>query len=368
MPRQHFLPGEDPGVVYRDGPVTVKHRSDGLPISSSSQPAIMAAMLEQLDLYPGQRVLEIGTGSGYNAALIAQLVGDEGAVTSVDIDQDLIENAGRHLAAAGYDQVSVVCADGGYGLPEHGPYDRIIATVGAWDLARAWLDHLAPDGRLVVPLSLRGAQRSVAFDRADGHLASASVRDCGFMRLRGTFAGPDISTALGADVFLQTDDDRSVDTDGLRAALAGPGSDLTSDISISTAEAFGGFRLWLALYESDTADLAAFGAAAKQATIPALMTLPGQAATVAVFDEQSLAALVQPQAGNAGSFPVTARGFGSNGGLLAERLIDHARRWDDAGRPATHNLHIDAYPVQASIDTAAAIIDRPNTRLALTWL
>ena len=85
----------------------------------------------------------------------------------------------------------VVCADGADGYSPEAPYDRIIATVGVWDLAPSWLDQLASGGRLVVPLDLHGAQVSVAFEREDGHWASRSVVPCGFMRLRGALAGPE---------------------------------------------------------------------------------------------------------------------------------------------------------------------------------
>ena len=79
-----------------------KRDEDGQPISSSSQPAIMAIMLDQLGLAPGQRVLEIGAGTGYNAALISHIVGAEGQVTSVDIDPELVGPAREHLASAGF--------------------------------------------------------------------------------------------------------------------------------------------------------------------------------------------------------------------------------------------------------------------------
>jgi protein-L-isoaspartate(D-aspartate) O-methyltransferase len=108
-------------------------------------------MLEQADLHPGMRVLEIGSG-GYNAALIAELVGTEGAVTTVDIDPDVVDRARRYLEAAGYSQVTVVLADTANGVPERAPFDRIIVTAGVWDLPSAWADQLAVGGRLVVPL------------------------------------------------------------------------------------------------------------------------------------------------------------------------------------------------------------------------
>ena len=100
VPRHLFLPGVPLDEVYRDGSVSIKQR-DGVSISSSSQPSMMAIMLEQLDLQPGQRVLEIGTGTGYNAALMAQMVGATGHVVTIDLDADLVDHARAHLAAAG---------------------------------------------------------------------------------------------------------------------------------------------------------------------------------------------------------------------------------------------------------------------------
>jgi protein-L-isoaspartate(D-aspartate) O-methyltransferase len=128
--------------VYTDRAFPTKH-ADGRPISSSSQPAIMAIMLEQLALEPGQRVLEVGAGTGYNAALIAQIVGQGGQVVTIDIDEDLVSAARQHLAAAGFDRIHVRCSDGGYGYPEGAPFDRIILTASAWDISRACLSPTA---------------------------------------------------------------------------------------------------------------------------------------------------------------------------------------------------------------------------------
>src|SRR5207302_7365530 len=101
--RRHlFLPHLPPEEAYLDDAIVTKRDADGQPISSSSQPAIMAIMLDQLDLAAGQRVLEIGAGTGYNAALIRHIVGPSGAVVSVDIEHDLVERAREHLASTGY--------------------------------------------------------------------------------------------------------------------------------------------------------------------------------------------------------------------------------------------------------------------------
>jgi protein-L-isoaspartate(D-aspartate) O-methyltransferase len=109
-------------------------------------------MLGQLDPQPGDRVLEIGAGTGYNAALLAELVSDTGSVTTVDIHPDVTDHARHALAETGYDRVRVVTGDGALGEPDHAPYDKIIVTVGPWDLPPAWFDQLAPGGTLVVPL------------------------------------------------------------------------------------------------------------------------------------------------------------------------------------------------------------------------
>src|SRR5271169_2137565 len=115
VPRHLFLPEQRPEAAYRDEAIVTKRDEAGQPISSSSQPAIMAIMLDQLDLALGQRVLEIGAGTGYNAALMAHIVGPAGAVVSVDIDADLARQARDHLVSAGYPDVTVVAADGAEG-------------------------------------------------------------------------------------------------------------------------------------------------------------------------------------------------------------------------------------------------------------
>jgi protein-L-isoaspartate(D-aspartate) O-methyltransferase len=167
VPRHLFLPHVPPDSAYRDDAIVTKRDADGQPISSSSQPAIMAIMLDQLALAPGLRVLEIGAGTGYNAALMKHIVGPSGTVVSVDIDADVAGQARDHLAAAGYPDVTVAAVDGAEGYPQAAPYDRVIATVGVADLAPSWLEQLDPAGRIVVPFDVRGTQLAVAFERAD---------------------------------------------------------------------------------------------------------------------------------------------------------------------------------------------------------
>jgi protein-L-isoaspartate(D-aspartate) O-methyltransferase len=148
VPRHLFAPGVPWETAYTNDTVVTKRDEHGIALSSVSAPWLQAMMLEQAQLAPGMRVLEIGSG-GYNAALIAELVGEEGEVTTVDIDSDVADRARRCLAVAGYRWVNVVLADAEGGIPDHAPYDRIIVTVGAWDIPPAWVDQLAEGGRLV---------------------------------------------------------------------------------------------------------------------------------------------------------------------------------------------------------------------------
>lgn len=372
VPRHLFLPGVPVSGAYADDAIVTKWAPDGRPISSSSQPAIMAAMLEQLDVRPGQRVLEIGAGTGYNAALLAHLTGEGGAVTTVDIDAELVEQAGRHLAAAGFEEIKVVCADGAGGCTEGAPYDRIILTASAQDLAPAWLDQLADGGRLVLPLSLRGVQGSVAFERDGDHLISLSWVDCGFMPLRGARAGPDSVRVLGDDpgIFLDLEDDRTVATAALCAALREPGEALLTGITVTLAEVMGGMGLWLALHDADVGRLTALGAAVDRGLVPALLTFPGMATTVVLVGTEALAALVRPVAGlgRTDSFKMAVRAYGSGGDSLAKRLSGLVRGWDVCGRPATASLSIRAYPrAKFSGESGPIVIDKEHTRFVVDW-
>ncbi len=156
-------------------------------------------MLQQLDVRPGHRVLEIGAGTGYNAALLARLAGPEGEVTTVDIDEDVAECPRRNLAAAGYGGVRMICGDGEDGYSAAAPFDRIIVTAGAWDIPPAWLEQLAPGGRIVVPLRLRGLTRSVALERHEACWLSRSTEYCGFIPLRGAGHQPERNIRLNED-------------------------------------------------------------------------------------------------------------------------------------------------------------------------
>ncbi len=261
LPRHLFVPGVPLEQVYADEVIPTKFEGNRS-ISSSSQPAIMAVMLEQLDPRPGQRVLEIGAGTGYNAALLAHIVGPDGYVTTVDIDDDIVESARAHLAAAGFgpNRVRVVRADGVLGYPEGAPYDRIILTVNAEDIAPAWREQLRPGlgARLVLPLTIRdGIQAAVAFEpgaaAGSGPLVGVSTALCSFMPLRGSLTGTWMEAPLPSDpdlsLGLDGERDQSIDMVALDAWLHGPSQDLPTGVRATSREVLSSLGLWLAIHE-----------------------------------------------------------------------------------------------------------------------
>ncbi|MFE5815623.1 methyltransferase domain-containing protein [Streptomyces sp. NPDC056479] len=137
--------------AYADTPLATRLR-DGELLSSSSQPSLMAMMLVALEVAEGDRVLEIGAGTGYNAALLAHRLGDDDLVTTVDLEPEITESARRHLEAAGH-RPAVVTGDGARGVPERAPFDRIIATCTLPSIPRAWLAQCRPGARVLTPLA-----------------------------------------------------------------------------------------------------------------------------------------------------------------------------------------------------------------------
>jgi protein-L-isoaspartate(D-aspartate) O-methyltransferase len=179
---------EDLKLIYSDtalGTRMVERFGAGLPASSTSQPSLVADMLELLELTPGVCVLEIGAGTGYNAALLAELVGDQGLVITVDVAEDVVAQTRRRLAGAGYPGITVLRRDGFDGVPERAPFDRIVATVGCADVSRHWAGQLAEDGRLLVPLRHAGGHPLLLLRREDGGLRGRVARWSGFMDARG---------------------------------------------------------------------------------------------------------------------------------------------------------------------------------------
>jgi protein-L-isoaspartate(D-aspartate) O-methyltransferase len=195
VPRELFVAdfAEQEGLaaVYADEAIVTRKDAQGLPLSSSSQPAIMALMLEQLDLQEGMSVLEVGAGTGYNAALLSLLVGPRGRVVSIDVDAETAADARRVLRAADY-RARVVVGDGRDGLSDRAPYDRILVTASSDSVPYAWFEQLKSDGLLEMPLrvSAAGVQVIPLFRKESDGFRSTSVIGGGFMPLRNAGEDP----------------------------------------------------------------------------------------------------------------------------------------------------------------------------------
>ena len=387
VPRHLFLPEMAASEAYQDDAFVIKTGADGMPVSSSSQPAIMAIMLEQLGLAPGHRVLEVGAGTGYNAALMTDLVGESGSVVTVDIDADMVARAQANLAAAGYLNVIVVCGDGAFGAPDYAPYDRVIVTAGAWDLAPEWLAELGPGGRIVLPLSVRGIQLCLALEREAGHWRSRSACRCGFIRMAGVFASPEPFVPVGPQPGLraQSDDGRPLDAEALYAALTGPVTDVPCGVQVVGLGELAEADLWVTLTEPGLVRLTiASGEQPRSRVVHggALPLLPfgalagsGGLREPRWAGEFGVAALIparpwiSPAERRYAECGIVARGFGPAGDGLARHLADRVGAWHERGRPRVSGLSVAAYPLPTPVAPlpGQTILDRRHTRLALSW-
>jgi protein-L-isoaspartate(D-aspartate) O-methyltransferase len=186
--RHRFLPGVSLEAAYADRAVALKTTNSEV-VSSISQPGMIALMLELLAPERGNAVLEIGTGSGYNAALLSALVGPDGRVTSVELDAELAQRAQDALLENRNGNVRVVTGDGAAAV--EGTFDRVIVTARSEDVAGAWWDAVAENGRIVVPLRLETAgEYAVGFVRRGTVLRSSGLYPCAFIPLRGESAAP----------------------------------------------------------------------------------------------------------------------------------------------------------------------------------
>ncbi|MGQ0841531.1 methyltransferase, FxLD system [Actinokineospora sp.] len=360
--RHEFVPEATLTDAYADIAVITKRAADGSALSCASVPTVVAMMLDQLDVRPGHNILEIGAGTGYNAALLALLAGASGRVTTVDIDPEVTAGARRGLDATGNQHIQVITRDGALGAPENGPYDRIIVTVGAWDLPAAWREQLAPGGRLVVPLRWRGQTRSVAFVRDGDRLSSDRTDLCGFVPMIGQEG--EHTGAIDADglVSLYYDVDQGIDPAALRGALDQPKTTVWSGATVGPTDSFDGVWLNLTATDAGTCRIAA----EDEAVSSGLCTPAIQWRTPAITDGTSLAYLTYRRLDDPERrSELGAIGHGLAGQDLAERLCAQVTAWD---RDRGHQPRIDAYPAGASVtgSPAGVVIDKQDARLVLS--
>ena len=373
VPRHLFTPGLPLARAYANQVVFVKRDAYGVPTSSVSAPDIQAIMLEQAGIRPGMRLLEIGSG-GYNAALMAELAGPDGEVTTVDIDPAVTERARRCLDAAGYADVRVVTADAEDGVPDGAPYDRIVVTVEAWDLPPAWIRQLTPRGRIVVPLLLHGMTRSVAFDREGDRLVSRSTRLCGFVKMQGIGSHADEGLLLNdGDLTLDADDLANIpDAAAIEALLhSTPRAEHWSGVRVWRWEPWDTLPLWLATAFPGYCQLTVHvpgapaapgppGAPGTEPLEPALATATPAVATPTGFAH--LTARGSPD----GRIELGAHAFGPGAEPLAAALAEATAAWSRDQRLGSGPV-ITAWPIDAPVPKADLLAVRKHVRLAVDW-
>jgi protein-L-isoaspartate(D-aspartate) O-methyltransferase len=181
VPREEFVAPESRAATYEDGPLPIGYGQ------TISQPYIVAFMTEQLRPKPSDRVLEVGTGSGYQAAILAELVSE---VYSIEIVEPLAKNAEATLQRLGYKNVQVKFGDGYKGWPEEGPFDAIIVTCAPDKVPQPLVDQLKDGGRMVIPVGERFAQQLYLLEKKNGQLKQSATLPVRFVPMTSETAKP----------------------------------------------------------------------------------------------------------------------------------------------------------------------------------
>jgi protein-L-isoaspartate(D-aspartate) O-methyltransferase len=366
VPRHLFAPGVPLEKAYADDSIVTKRNERGGSISSVSAPRIQTKMLGQLQVRPGQRVLEIGSG-GYNAALLRELVGPEGSVTTIDIDQEIADRARACLARAGYRDVRVLCVDGEFGAAQYGPFDRIIVTVGTWDIPPAWVEQLAEGGRLVVPLRTKGLCRSWVLEHAGGCLVGRDPQSCGFVPMQGvgTHRGRSAIPLHGYEIRLCLNAGQQVETAALGEVLLTPRAQAWSGVTIRKGSNFSNLDLWLARLPEFC-----LLSANQDAVDRGLVSPTWYMSTPALVEGRSLAyrAKLRPVETDATMRELGAYAHGPDAAAAADRFADQIRIWDrdhrhgPGPRLTVHPAHTPDTELPSGL-----VIDQRHTRIVICW-
>ncbi|MFC4912976.1 methyltransferase, FxLD system [Actinomadura gamaensis] len=367
VPRELYAPGVAVEEAYENTAIVTKRR-DGEGLSSVSAPFLIAEMLgqavEALDGLEGRHVLEIGSG-GYNASLLAELVGSTGSVTTVDIDPEVTGRAATCLAAAGYRRVTVVCADAEHPLAPGRRFDLIIVTAGAWDIPPAWRDQLTDDGVLVVPLRTFGLTRSWALRRAGRALVSQSHRQCGFVSVQGDGAHRMRYVDVADGVHLRLDENQQLDAALVADLLSQPGHQAWAGLDLPPRTVLADLDLWLATRLSGEGSQFVVLTAQQAAVESGLVAPSWRFATPAALET---GALVYRSAlrWRDRRFDLGAIAHGPDREAAAGRMVAPMRAWVEAGGPPPV---LRVFPAQTPDGELpdGTVLDKRHSRLVLTF-
>ncbi|MFE5162671.1 methyltransferase, FxLD system [Streptomyces sp. NPDC056697] len=372
VPRHAFAPEVPVHTAYANDIVATRHSDDGRITSSISAPWLQADMLEAARIQPGHRVLEIGSG-GYNAALIAELVGPTGHVTTLDIDPAVTDRATRFLAQTGYDRVHVVTADAEHlptGIVPDGGFDAILVTVDTWDLP--WIDALTEGGRLVAPLRLHQYHWAITFTKCDGALHSDEpLIVCGFVAMQGAGAwNANRRTIPGTGVHLSWEDGTPLPVDQLAPALTHEPVVAHTHVTVGGQEPFDALTLYLAGALPGFCRLAVDPDGHNGALNPPPKHWPG----AAIVRGTSLARLATERISDGddgnGLHEFVVHGYGAQGRLAAQEMAEQVRHWQRNHRGA-RCPHITARPAvgcaPAGTDHEPHVFAKKHARITVDW-
>ncbi|MFI1785414.1 methyltransferase, FxLD system [Streptomyces rubiginosohelvolus] len=369
VPRHAFIPDTTLDKAYDTyAAVITKTDEHGVQLSSVSAPQIQAMMLEQAQVRPGMRVLEIGSG-GLNAAYLAELVGEDGEVVTVDIDSVVTERAHRLLDEHGYDRVRVLTADAAEPIPGLGEVDVVMVTAGAWDIAPAWTAQLKQGGRLVVPLRMRGLTRSVAFTQIPGehdpYLESVSALICGFVPMQGSTAHREELLLVNGtpEIGLKFDDGLPADPHRLDNAVTFPRHELWTGVVIGLSELIDTLQMAMAI------SLPGFCTMAVDEDLDTGLVAPvNKRFALAAVEDDTFAYLVTRRTEDNKHIEYGVHALGPKAKQFADQVADVLRDWEASRRGGPIPV-IRVYPANTSDDRIPAdrVIDKVHSRVSLSW-
>ncbi|MBC2864456.1 methyltransferase, FxLD system [Streptomyces mexicanus] len=369
VPRHQFTPDAPLDKAYDTyAAVITKTDEYGVQLSSVSAPQIQAMMLEQAKVRPGMRVLEIGSG-GLNAAYLAELVGVDGQVVTVDIDPAVTDRASRLLEEHGYHRVRVVTADAAEPIPGLGEVDVVMVTAGAWDIAPAWIAQLKQGGRLVVPLRMRGLTRSVAFTQVTGehgtYLESESARICGFVPMQGSTAHREELLLVNGtpEIGLKFDDGLPADPHRLDNAVTTPRHELWTGVTVGVQELIDTLQMAMAI------SLPGFCTMAVDEDLDTGLVAPvNKRFALAAVEDDSFAYLVTRRTEDNKHVEYGVHALGPHAKQLADKIADVLRDWK-ANRRGGPSPVIRVYPAGTPDEQIPAdrVIDKVHSRISLSW-
>jgi protein-L-isoaspartate(D-aspartate) O-methyltransferase len=370
VPRHLFTPDASLEEAYRSDLAVVTKRIGGEAVSSVSASWLIAEMLGQAadaagGLH-GRRVLEIGSG-GYNAALLRELAGPSGSVTTVDIDPDVTDRATTCLAAAGYYDVTVVCADAEQRIDPVRSYDLIIVTAGSWDIPPAWIGQLGTDGTLVVPLRTFGMTRSWALRRTGDRLVSRSRRLCGFVSVRGAGAHEMRYVDLAEGVHLRLDEDQQLDAGAAVGEwLAQPPVQAWAGVRLPPRTVLADLDLWLAASLTAAGQQFVVLTAQQEAVDAGVIALGWRFGTPAGIAGGTFCYRSALRWDDDDMFDLGARAHGPDAAAAAGRLVEDMRAWLEAGSPPPV-LHVLPSGTPDGDLPAGTVLDKRHSRVVLTF-